>query len=213
MTAPAGSSRPGGQGLPRRGELLERLLRARPEHAAVLATTGFTGRELYAQGDRPNNFYVVGSMGCVASIGLGLALSRPATPVVVLDGDGSVLMRLGSLAAIGRHAPPNLLHIVFDNAAYESTGGQPSHSCAADFCAVAAALGYPASHEVAGPDDFEDRVTRWRDDMRLTFVRARIRQGVADHLPRPKISPPQVAARLRDFLSGRLPGGAPDVNL
>src|SRR5262249_4706253 len=110
---------------------------------AVIATTGYTGRALYALNDRPGQFYVVGSMGCASSVGLGVALAQPRRRVVVLDGDGAALMRLGALATIGARHPANLVHLLLDNERHESTGGQATVSRSADPAAVAAECGYP----------------------------------------------------------------------
>ena len=90
----------------------------------VVANLGHTAYELFAAGDRDLNFYTWGSMGLVSSIALGLAMARPGRRVVALDGDGSLLMNLGSLATIAACAPPNLLLIVLDNGQYATTGGQ-----------------------------------------------------------------------------------------
>jgi len=168
------------------------------ENHVMVATTGYTGRELYALGDHPNQFYMVGSMGCASSFGLGLALARPQRRVVVLDGDGAALMRLGALAAIGREAPPNLVHVVLDNGLHESTGGQAVAQPGADFAAVAAALGYASATFAASPAELADRVMNAK---RPALIQAAVLPGVMANLPRPKISPPEVAARLRAFLS------------
>src|SRR3984957_3166783 len=109
---------------------------------AVLASTGFCGRELYALDDRPNQLYMVGSMGCVAPLALGLALARPDLRVVALDGDGAALMRLGAFATLGAYGPANLLHLLLDNGAHDSTGGQATVSPQVSFAHIAAACGY-----------------------------------------------------------------------
>ena len=102
----------------------------------VIATTGMTSRELYVARDRPENFYMCGSMGCALSIGLGVALARPERKVIVLDGDGAALMSLGSLA-LARHLHlPNLEHIILDNGTYASTGDQPTCSAAVNFADI-----------------------------------------------------------------------------
>lgn len=93
--------------------------------ALVLSTTGYTSRELYALGDRPGHFYMVGSMGCLSSLALGVARANPQKPVIAIDGDGGCAMRLGALATVAGCAPGNLLYMVLDNRGYESTGGQP----------------------------------------------------------------------------------------
>ncbi|HEX3843396.1 MAG TPA: phosphonopyruvate decarboxylase, partial [Steroidobacteraceae bacterium] len=98
----------------RRTALEEVIAHTPPVSTVVLATTGFCGRELYALADRPNQLYMVGSMGCVAPLALGLALARPDLTVVALDGDGAALMRLGAFATIGAYGPPNLRHLLLD---------------------------------------------------------------------------------------------------
>ena len=166
----------------------------------ILATTGYTGRELYACSDRANQFYMVGSMGCVASFGLGIALTRPERRVFVLDGDGALLMRMGALSTIGYERPANLIHILLDNERYESTGGQSTLSHSTDVCGIAAANGYPEVHHVADAQ----ALAGWLPGMgnALTFLYLKIRPGVAQDLPRPLVSPVEVAMRLRDFLEG-----------
>ena len=114
---------------------------------AVLASTGFCGRELYALEDRPNQLYMVGSMGCVVPLALGLALARPDLRVLALDGDGAALMRLGAFATVGAYGPPNLRHLLLDNGAHDSTGGQATVSPQVSFAEVAAACGYAAALE------------------------------------------------------------------
>src|SRR5216110_3847750 len=92
--------------------------------AAIVASLGHPTYDLFAAGDRPRNFYTWGSMGMASSVGVGIALARPDLPVIVLDGDGSLLMNLGSLATIGLLRPRNFVLIVMDNEQYATTGGQ-----------------------------------------------------------------------------------------
>src|SRR5690348_1110701 len=106
---------------PSRAAVLERFLELVDPAAAVIATTGKCGRELFTLSDRPQHLYLVGSMGGASGMGLGVALSA-ARPVVVLDGDGAALMKLGSFASIGAYAPAGLIHIVLDNGVHDSTG-------------------------------------------------------------------------------------------
>lgn len=108
----------------------------------VIATTGKIGRELFELGHRAGQLYVVGGMGCASAIGLGFSLNDPGRPVVVLDGDGAALMKMGSLATVGHYAPPGMIHILLDNEAHESTGGQATVSRSVDFAQVAAACSY-----------------------------------------------------------------------
>ncbi len=109
--------------------------------AAIVASLGHPAYDLFAAEDRPRNFYTWGSMGLASSIGLGLALARPDLRVIVLDGDGSLLMNLGSLATIGLLRPPNLIVVVMDNEEYATTGGQPTPTAhGADLEAAARAM-------------------------------------------------------------------------
>jgi phosphonopyruvate decarboxylase len=180
-------------------EYLAALQAAASERDILVSTTGYTSRELYALGDHPNQLYVVGAMGCVSSVGLGLALARPDVRVTVIDGDGSALMRLGALAAIGYQRPPNLLHVVLDNGMHESTGGQFTVTSSVDLAAVASACGYPASTRVYDPETLAGIFSAPRHE--LGFVCAAVAPGVPDTLPRPTITPPQVTRRLRDHLA------------
>lgn len=181
-----------------RHELLKAVQEASEETDILVATTGYTGRELYALEDRRNQFYMVGSMGCASSFGLGLALARAERRVIVLDGDGAALMRLGALAAIGREAPSNLVHIVLDNGVHESTGGQAIAQPGADFASVAAALGYATAAFAATPEQLVERIAAARGP---ALIQAAVLPGVMADLPRPKVSPLEVAARVRSLLA------------
>ena len=101
----------------------------------IIATTGMISRELYVVRDRPENFYMCGSMGCALPMGLGLALNT-ARQVLVFDGDGAVLMGLGALPVAKALRPSNLRHYIFDNGTYASTGGQPTCSSVVDFTSI-----------------------------------------------------------------------------
>ncbi len=112
------------------------------QDALVVHANGFISRESFNLEDRPGNFYMIGSMGLASSIALGIALSKPERRVVVFDGDGNVLMNMGSLAMIGAQQPRNLVHLVFDNEVYGSTGNQPTISRRVALDEVARASGY-----------------------------------------------------------------------
>ena len=94
----------------------------------IVSANGFISRDVYTSLDKNTNFYMIGSMGLASSIGLGIALRKPKKRVFVFDGDGNILMNLGSLVTIGSLQPKNLVHIIFDNSSHESTGGQPTNS-------------------------------------------------------------------------------------
>ncbi|RFU45085.1 phosphonopyruvate decarboxylase [Paraburkholderia sp. DHOC27] len=182
--------------LPTRQAALQRVIAQTPaESTVVLASTGFCGRELYAIDDRANQLYMVGSMGCLTPFALGLALSRPDLHVVALDGDGAALMRMGAFATLGACGPANLTHVLLDNGAHDSTGGQATVSPQVSFAGVAAACGYASAVE---GDDLglldELFASPLLDGPR--FVRLTIRRGTPDGLPRPTITPPDVKTRL-----------------
>ncbi|MEO3973610.1 phosphonopyruvate decarboxylase [Streptomyces sp. CAU 1734] len=125
-----------------RAEAIRSVVGTLPPSAAIIATTGYISRELCAMADRLGNLYMQGSMGHAAALGLGLAVSDPHRPVIVLDGDGAALMHLGTLSTVGGVAPEHFVHIVLDNGVYASTGSQPTTSGTTDFVQVARAAGF-----------------------------------------------------------------------
>jgi phosphonopyruvate decarboxylase len=182
-----------------RRDILKAVVRGTPAGStALIATTGFTGRELYGLEDRANQFYMVGSMGCAAPLGLGLALCCPKKKVVVLDGDGAVLMHMGALAMIGRYKPGNFVHIVLDNRIYESTGGQPTVSGSVALAEVALATGYRKSF--SGTSAALVQQAMGKDGP--VFAHIVIRPGFENTLPRPTITPPDQKSRFMQFLGG-----------
>jgi phosphonopyruvate decarboxylase len=186
---------------PGRVAAMERLLAAVPDTAALIATTGFTGRELYTVADRPQHLYQVGSMGCAAGMGIGVAVNTER-PVVVLDGDGAALMKMGTLGTIGAYRPGNLIHIVFDNGAYESTGGQPTVSPSVDFAGVAIACGYAGAYSCDDLAGFESAVRGALSTDGPHLIHIRVSRGTIEGLGRPKVEPAHVARRFKEFLAG-----------
>ena len=185
---------------PTRSEALRRIIDLTPPRdTVVIATTGYTGRELFALADRPNHLYVVGSMGCASSLGLGLSIVRPELKVVVLDGDGAALMRMGNFAMAGAYGRSNFVHVVLDNATYDSTGGQATVSPLVSFAQVASACGYAMAREGDELRCIED-VLQAEEAAGPRFVRLRIRPGTMDDLPRPTQSPYEVSRRLMAHL-------------
>lgn len=187
-------------GLADRTSMLKAVKNAVSADAVIAATTGFTGRELYELGDDERNFYMVGSLGCLSSFGLGLSLADPERPVVVLDGDGAALMRTGAIPVVAAYKPKRMLHVLLDNAAHESTGGQFTVSAGVDWCALARAAGYPSTAEARTPEELSAAAAAWAKKGGLAFIHARIRQGAPENLGRPKTKPYEVAARLAAFL-------------
>ncbi|KAB0662457.1 phosphonopyruvate decarboxylase, partial [Burkholderia territorii] len=182
---------------PTRHDALQRVIAHTPvDSTVVLASTGFCGRELYAIDDRPNQLYMVGSMGCVTPLALGLALARPDLRVVAVDGDGAALMRMGVFATLGTYGPSNLVHVLLDNGAHESTGGQATVSRHVSFAGVAAACGYASAVEGDTLDVLDAALDAAHPADGTRFVRLAIRTGVPDGLPRPTVTPVDVKTRL-----------------
>ena len=96
------------------------------KNSIIISANGFISRDLHFLNEKDSNFYMIGSMGLASSIGLGVAIKNPKKQIFVFDGDGNILMNLGSLTTIGMTEPKNLVHVIFDNSSHESTGGQPT---------------------------------------------------------------------------------------
>lgn len=179
------------------------MLRAVHSHCTpydiVIGTSGFTGIELYSLGHRANQFYMIGAMGFVSSLSLGVSIARPNLRIIALDGDGSLLMRMGVLATIGNKKPSNMVHIVLDNSLHESTSGQATVASAIDFCAVAAACGYEHIYDITRPSELEAILSRPRN-AGLTFTRARILPGYSKNLPKNPEKPQKLAEQFSDFI-------------
>lgn len=164
----------------------------------VISTTGIISRELFHICDRSQNFYMQGSMGTAAALGLGIALSRPKRQISILDGDGSLLMRLGSLATVGYYKPSNYLHVVFDNESYASTGGQPSVSPVVSFSDLAIAAGYRNAVTVYGPDSLINYWKQLRDEVGPSLLHVKISKDHIKAMPsRPSFTPKEIANRFR----------------
>ncbi len=177
--------------------------------APVVHANGFICRESFSLGDRPQNFYMIGSMGLASAIGLGVALARPERPAVVFDGDGNLLMNLGILPMIGGGPlmaggrPANFVHVVFDNAVYGSTGNQASPSRHARLDAIAAASGYRSAVAVTEAPALREAVAAALREGGPAFVLARV---TAEEQPAPRI--PYPPEEIRDRFRGALVSAA-----
>jgi len=145
------------------------------ENCLVVTIMGATAAELHSLGHRPNFFYLQHAMGLASSTGLGLALSLPDRKVVVFDGDGSLLMNLGSLSTMSRYRPTNLVHVVFDNESLLSVGGFPTAtSTGTDLEGIARAAGIPTALTVRAVEDFRAAVKRALAGTQLTTIIAKV---------------------------------------
>jgi phosphonopyruvate decarboxylase len=171
----------------------------------VVHANGYICRESHAVKDRPQNFYMVGSMGCAAAIALGVALARPRRKTVVFDGDGNLLMSLGVLAMIGGGPvpgdppPANLVHVVFDNEVYGSTGNQRSPAGQVRLDRLAAAAGYATACAATSADGIRDAVAAALSADGPAFVLAKV-TAVEEDVPRIPYAPEAIRDRFRAAL-------------
>lgn len=165
----------------------------------AIHANGYICRESFSVADRPQNFYMIGSMGLAAPIGLGLALARPTGPVVVLDGDGNLLMGLGALAMVASARPANFVHVVFDNEVYGSTGNQRSPSRDVRLDRLAAAAGYRTVVAATAAEEIGAAVGRALRTAGPHFVLAKVTAEEAD-VPRIPHSPHAIRDRFQQSL-------------
>jgi thiamine pyrophosphate-dependent acetolactate synthase large subunit-like protein len=158
-----------------RFDLTSKLVAKLKHEEAVIGGIGNTNFDLWAAGHRPQNFYMLGSMGLAFPIALGVALAQPSRRVFALEGDGSLLMQLGCLTTIATQAPKNLTLIVMDNGIYQITGAQPTPAAAtADIVAVAQGCGLANASWAADEDDFERLVEQSLSATAPMLIAARI---------------------------------------
>jgi len=159
----------------------------------IVSTTGKTSRELYEyrieRKEKPRDFYTVGSMGCAAAISLGIAIKKPKKKIFVFDGDGSIIMQMGSLATIGHYKPKNFNHIVFDNCAHDSTGGQTTVSKTVDFKKVANACGYKNVKNVEKKKDLKKAIQNISSIKGPNMIIVNVKKGSRKNLGRPTTTP------------------------
>jgi len=145
------------------------------EQRIVVTIMGAVAAELYMLGHRHNFFYLEHAMGLASSMGLGIALAMPQHPVIVIDGDGSLLMNLGTLSTMARYKPGNLLHIVFDNESLLSVGGFPTATATGtDLAGIARASGIPSVMEANTPENLKASVTKALESKTLTTIIAKV---------------------------------------
>ncbi len=167
----------------------------------IIACNGFISRELFNLNDRPQNFYVLGSMGLPPAIGLGVALAKPGKRIIVVSGDGNQLMSLGTLATIGRMSPKNFIEVVLDNECYETTGGQETSSSSVKFHELALSSGFKRSEYI---DSLDKLVTALRKSVRSEgpiFIHAKIDKEKTSP-PRAQIDPLRTKNKFMKALAG-----------
>jgi len=181
-----------------RFDLTRRLILRLKHEEAVIGGIGYTNFDLWGAGQRPQNFYMLGSMGLAVPIALGVALAQPHRRVFSLEGDGSILMQLGSLATVAARAQRNLAIVIMDNGTYEITGGQPTLTeQGADIVAIARGAGIAQSAWAADEHDFEELVGLALREDGPWLIGCRIDRG------KPQETTERDPARIRDqFMRG-----------
>jgi phosphonopyruvate decarboxylase len=169
----------------------------------IVSTTGMISRELYELRDKADagharDFLTVGSMGHASSIALSIALQKPQLQVTCLDGDGAALMHMGSFAAIGQQKPRNYCHIVLNNCAHDSVGGQPTIAPFIDIPAVARACGYTKVYQAKTKKELQKILSKKNEG--LTFIEVKVKKGARKDLGRPKSSPQENKAAFMKFI-------------
>jgi phosphonopyruvate decarboxylase len=184
-----------------RAEAVALALSLLGEGDIVVAADGAISREAYRAHDRARTFYMLGSMGQVASIALGLAMTRPER-IVALDGDGNLLMGFGGLAMVGGVKPANLYHLVLDNGCYATTGGQPALSRVVDLAAAAVGAGYMWARRTSAGDDARAAMESWLAARGPALLDLAVDAEEPNPAPRVPMTPEEMATRARAALTG-----------
>ena len=161
----------------------------------AIHANGYICRESFNIKDRENNFYMIGSMGLASSIGLGVAVSRPDQKTIIIDGDGNVLMSMGTLAMIAAAAPKNLIHIVIDNEAYESTGRQRSLSESVSLEKVAQSAGYLQTKKVTNKNQIKDAFQELMEKDGPSFLLVKVKPSFDKSTGRVHHTPEEITLR------------------
>lgn len=183
----------------KREDAIEEIILNSPSSAAFVSTTGMISRELYELRDKygvghAKDFLTVGSMGHASSIALAIALQLGEKPIYCIDGDGAVIMHMGSMATIGVRATRNFVHIVLNNGAHDSVGGQPTVGLDINLMGVAQALGYKKVYSVSSKKEMINVLSEIKEGFNvgsneLTFLEIKVKKGARKDLGRPKSSP------------------------
>ncbi len=184
---------------------IEVILNALPENSVIVSTTGKTSREVFEyrsrnQQEHNKDFLTVGSMGHASMIALGIAKSTDSKRVVCIDGDGASLMHLGALPIIGLSKVQNLIHVVINNGAHESVGGQPTVGFQIDFCKIAETCGYAQTVVADTPENLKDILEKGDQLSFPLFIEVRVKMGSRPDLGRPTTTPKQNKSLLMDYL-------------
>ena len=188
-----------------REEAIQTVAAALGEKDCIVSTTGMISRELFEYRAAMNqgherDFLTVGSMGHASQIALGIALAQPERRVWCFDGDGAAIMHMGSMAIVANKAPKNYVHVVFNNGAHDSVGGQPTVGLKIDLPAVAKAVGYKATYSVDSKAELENVLAKVSGFESPALLEIKVKKGNRKDLGRPTTTPIQNKEALMDFL-------------
>ncbi|MGR3218688.1 MAG: thiamine pyrophosphate-dependent enzyme [Candidatus Anammoxibacter sp.] len=178
----------------KRIEAIETILNVLDNELVILAN-GMICRESFITDDRPQNFYMLGSMGLAPAIGLGVALNKPSKKVVVFDGDGNLLMNLGTLTLTGTLLPENFYHFVFDNEVYGSTGDQPTLTSKIRLDKIAKAGGYKKTWLIDNVKELQTQTVECLKSKGPVFVLVKINNECNNEIERVSHSPVEIKER------------------
>lgn len=189
-----------------REEALTRIVKSLDNDSVIVSTTGKLSRELFelresSGQDHSHDFLTVGSMGHASSISLGIALEKPERRVYCFDGDGAFIMHMGAITNVGALVPKNYVHVVFNNGAHESVGGQPTLGFGIDMCAIAKACGYKEAVTITTGEEFEELSKTINTIEGPVLVELRVRIGSRENLGRPTTTPIENKEAFMKFLS------------
>lgn len=169
----------------------------------VITTTGNISREVFTNMHSNKVFYMMGSMGLASSIGLGIAINLPHKRIIVIEGDGSIIMNMGSIATIGHYKPKNLVHIVLDNECYESCEGQPSVSTTANLDRIAENCGYRVIKRVSSTNELKEILARIisQELEGSVFILIKVEKGrMYEKLERVPLEPAEITEYFRKYI-------------
>lgn len=189
-----------------REEAIQTVAAALGEKDCIVSTTGMISRELFEYRTQMNqgherDFLTVGSMGHASQIALGIAMEKPERKVWCFDGDGATIMHMGSMAIVASKQPKNYVHVVFNNGAHDSVGGQPTVGLTIDFPRIARAVGYQHTYSVSHQTDLQDVLDEIQHQDGLTLLEVKVKKGNRKDLGRPTTTPIENKEALMDFLT------------
>jgi phosphonopyruvate decarboxylase len=189
-----------------REEAIQTVAAALGKKDVIVSTTGMISRELFEYRTAMNqgherDFLTVGSMGHASQIALGIALEKQDRRVWCFDGDGATIMHMGSMAIVAQKAPKNYVHVVFNNGAHDSVGGQPTVGLSIDLPRIARAVGYPHTYSVSTKETILEILKEIQNQEGLTLLEIKVKKGNRKDLGRPTTTPIENKEALMDFLA------------